>query len=229
VADRKPAPPIITEEHWQAILQAAAPLSAAADVERARREMEDCLREFDVLRQPPELVLKSKKPKEEWLGVNKLVTKNLSAMRKEWQQIDKLLTNLADGYYQLKRKTTWNVADPEWPQRNLLVLKPLRQQAEASIKDYDARLRARQARRDPARERLFRRLFEIWTDCFHGKLAVSTPAGGSPRGPLIRFIHAVLAPLTLSLWEGEPPSPETIRRLARSARRARKRQGSFQT
>jgi hypothetical protein len=41
VADRKPAPPIITEEHWQAILQAAAPLSAAADVERARREMEE--------------------------------------------------------------------------------------------------------------------------------------------------------------------------------------------
>jgi hypothetical protein len=135
-------------------------------------------------------------------------------MRKEWQQIDKLLTNLADRYYQLKRKTTWNVADPEWPQRNLLVLKPLRQQAEANIKDYDARLRACQARRDPARERLFRRLFEIWTDCFHGKLAVSTPARGSPRGPLIRFIHAVLAPLTLANsraprpYEGLPAAPD---------------------
>ena len=36
MAHRKPAPPIISEEHWQAILQAAAPLSTAADVERAR-------------------------------------------------------------------------------------------------------------------------------------------------------------------------------------------------
>ena len=204
MADRKPAPPIITEEHWQAILQAAAPLSAAADVERARREMEDCLREFDVLRQPPEILLmKPKKPKEEWQGVNKL------------------LTALADRYYQLKRRTPWTVDDPEWPQRNLLALKPLRQQAEAMVKDYDARLRARQARRDPARERLFRRLFEIWTACFDGKLAVTISRGKPPSGPLIRFILAVLTPLTLTLWEGKLPSPDTIRDLARQEQRRR--------
>jgi hypothetical protein len=222
VAHRKPAPPIISEEHWQAILQAAAPLSTAADIERARREMEDCLRDFDRLRQPPEILLmRPKKPKEEWQGVNKLLTKNLSAMRKEWQQIDKLLTALADRYYQLKRRTPWTVDDPEWPQRNLLALKPLRQQAEAMVKDYDARLRARQARRDPARERLFRRLFEIWTACFDGKLAVTISRGKPPSGPLIHFILAVLTPLTLTLWEGKLPSPDTIRDLARQEQRRR--------
>jgi hypothetical protein len=161
------------------------------------------------------------KPKEEWQGVNKLLTQNLSAERKLWQQVDKLLTDLADIYYQLKCRTPWTVADPEWPQRNLLALKPLRQQAEARVKEYDARLRARQARRDPAREWLFGRLFEIWTDCFDGKLAVTTRRGRPPSGPLVRFIFAILKPLTLTLWERELPSPETIRDRVRQERRRR--------
>jgi hypothetical protein len=201
--------PILTEDHWRAILEAAAPLSSAVDVEHARRELEDCLYDFDFLRQ--------------------VSAPKLSAARKRWQRIDKLLAELAHEYYVIKRGTPWTAHDPEWPQRNILALKPLRQYAAAAVEGYDVRLGARQGRRDPAREWLFARLFEIWTDCFHGKLAVSTPARGSPRGPLIRFILAVLRPLTLTLWEGDLPSPETIRRLVRSARRARKRRGSFQT
>jgi hypothetical protein len=113
------------------------------------------------------------------------------------------------------------VHDPEWPQRNILALKPLRQYAATAVEAYNARLSARQGKRDPAREWLFGRLFEIWTDCFRGKLAVSTPPRGSRRGPLVRFIRAVLTPLTLILWEGELPSPETIRVLARRARRGK--------
>jgi hypothetical protein len=201
--------PILTEDHWQAILEAAAPLSSAVEVEHARRELEDCLYDYHGLRQ--------------------VSVPDLLAARKRWRRIDRLLRDLAHEYYEIKRRTPWTVHDPERPQRNILALSPLRQHAAAAVEGYDMRLRARQGKQDPAREWLFGRLFEIWTDCFHGKLAVSTPAHGSPRGPLIRFIRAVLAPLTLSLWEGERPSPETIRKLARGARRARKRQGSFQT
>ena len=201
--------PILTEDHWQAILEAAAPLSSAVDVEHARRELEDCLHDFN--------------------GMRQVSVSDLLAARKRWRRIDRLLADLAHEYYEIKRRTPWTVHDPEWPQRNILALKPLRQYAAAAVEAYDVRLSARQGRRDPAREWLFARLFKIWTDCFHGKLAVSTPARGSPRGPLMRFILAVLAPLTLTLWEGDLPSPETIRKLARNARRARNRQGSFQT
>jgi hypothetical protein len=224
--------PILTEDHWQAILRAADPLFPA-DPDRARREIEHCLHNFDVLRQPPEIFLLMKpkkpkkpkgknvrrsKPKEEWRGVNKLLTQNLSALRKEWQQVDKRLTELADIYRWLKRITPWTVPDPEWPQRNLLALKPLRQQAEAMVKEYDARLRALQARRNPAREWLFGRLFQIWTDCFDGKLAVTTSRGKPPSGPLVRFVRAVLTPLTLTLWEHDLPN---IRDRVRQERRRR--------
>jgi len=199
---QKRAAPILTEDHWQAILKAAAPLSAAADTDRARRELESCLRDYAGLCQASE--------------------GDLLAARKEWQQIEKLLTDLAHRYYLLKRRTPWTVHDPEWPQRNILALKPLRQQAKANVEAYDVRVRARRARRDPARDWLVERLFDIWVDCFGAKLAVTTPpSGGQPRGPLIRFIHAVLTPLTLTLWEDDLPPPGTIRRLARQHQRRR--------
>ena len=85
---RNPAPPILTEDHWQAILKAAAPLSAAADLDRARRELDDCLRDYAGLRREPE---------------------DLKAAREEWRQADKLLTDLAHLYYRIKRRTPWTV------------------------------------------------------------------------------------------------------------------------
>lgn len=186
---QKRAAPILTEDHWQAILKAAAPLSAAADTDRARRELESCLRDYAGLRREPE---------------------DLKAAREEWRQIDKLLADLAARYHRLKR------------QRDLLALEPLQKWAKAVVEAYDMRLRARQGRRDPARDWLVERLFDIWVDCFGGKLAVTTPpSGGQPRGPLIRFIHAVLTPLTLTLWEDDLPPPGTIRRLARQHQRRR--------
>ena len=181
---------ILTEDHWQAILEAAAPLSAAADIDRARRELEDCLRDYAGLRREPE---------------------NLKAARKEWRQIDKLVADLAARYHRLKR------------QQDLLALEPLQKWAKAVVEAYDMRVRARQARRDPARDWLVERLFAIWTDCFGGKLAVTTPpGGGQPRGPLVRFILALLTPLTPALWEHDLPSPGTIRKLARQERRRRR-------
>ena len=186
---QKRAAPILTEDHWQAILKAAAPLSAAADTDRARRELVSCLRDYAGLRREPE---------------------DLKAAREEWRQIDKLLADLAARYHRLKR------------QRDLLALEPLQKWAKAVVEAYDMRLRARQGRRDPARDWLIERLFDIWTDCFGAKLAVTTPpSGGQPRGPLIRFIHAVLTPLTLTLWEDDLPPPGTIRRLARQHQRRR--------
>jgi len=192
---RKPAPPILTEDHWQAILKAVAPLSAAVDIDRARRDLEDCLRDYAGLRRSP---------------------KDLKAARKEWRQIDKQLANLAARYHRLKR------------QRDLLALEPLQKWAKAVIEAYDMRLRARQARRDPAREWLFGRLFEIWTNSFGGKLAVTTPPGGGPpRGPLVRFVLAVLTPLTPTLWEHDLPTPHAIRKLARQEQRRRAAKGTF--
>ena len=186
---QKRAAPILTEDHWQAILKAAAPLSVAVDTDRARRELEGCLRDYAGLRRSPE---------------------DLKAARKEWRQIDKLLADLAARYHRLKR------------QRDLLALEPLQKWAKAVVEAYDMRLRARQGRRDPARDWLIERLFDIWTDCFGAKLAVTTPpSGGQPRGPLIRFIHAVLTPLTPALWEHDLPSPGTIRKLVRQERRRR--------
>ena len=186
---RNPAPPILTEDHWQAILKAVAPLSAAVDIDRARRDLEDCLRDYAGLRREPE---------------------DLKAAREEWRQIDKLLADLAARYHRLKR------------QRDLLALEPLQKWAKAVVEAYDMRLRARQGRRDPARDWLVERLFDIWVDCFGGKLAVTTPpVGGPPRGPLVRFIPAVLTPLTPALWEHDLPSPGTIRKLVRQERRRR--------
>lgn len=186
---QKRAAPILTEDHWQAILKAAAPLSATVDIDRSRRELEDCLRDYAGLRRSPE---------------------NLKAARKEWRQIDKLLADLAARYHRLKR------------QRDLLALEPLQKWAKAVVEAYDMRLRARQARRDPARDWLVERLFAIWTDCFGGKLTVTTPpVGGKPGGRLVRFIHAVLTPLTPTLWEHDLPAPDTIRRLARQHQRRR--------
>ena len=186
---QKRAPPILTEDHWQAILKAAAPLSPAADINRARRELEGCLRDYAGLRRSP---------------------KDLKAARKDWQRIDRLLADLAARYQRLER------------QRDLLALEPLQKWAKAVVEAYDMRVRARQARRDPAGGWLIERLFDIWTDCFGGKLAVTPPPGGGPpRGPLVRFIQAVLAPLTPSLWEHDVPAPDTIRRLARQHQRRR--------
>ena len=198
---RKLAPPILTEDHWQAILTAAAPLSAAADLERARQEIEYCLYDY--------------------AGLLHRSPKELAAARKDWQRIDRLLTELERLYYRFHHLTPLTI---HWPLRNLRALRPLRRQASAFVEAYDMRVRARQGRRDPARAWLFERLFAIWTDCSDGKLAVTTPPGGGPpRGPLIRFILAVLTPLTLTLWEHDLPTPDAIRKLARDREEQRRR------
>jgi hypothetical protein len=73
---------------------------------------------------------------------------------------------------------------------------------------------ARKGRRDPVRDFLYWRLFQIWTDAFRGKVGASTTATG---GPLVRFIRAAAALV------GETPSVPAVRAIIKTERRRRGR------
>ena len=180
--------PELIEAQWLAIVRAAAP------VVPPREQIEACLRDYRALAS--------------WHV--------RFEDRDRWQRIAELSDALADELFEVKRRTPWTVDDPDPPQSDLKAAREIQYRAEKHIKGFAARLRSQQGQRNEARERLYMKLFAIWCSV-GGKLTMTTPRKGPPRGPLIDFMLAVTG-----LVMDPPPTAASIRTALRREKRRRK-------
>ena len=152
--------PVLSDDDWSVILEEASP-PPGANLKKARRELEACLRDH------PRFMSRG----------------DLADLRARWRRIKKAAANL--------HGLVENEWDQRRWRYNPLVddgLVSLWQSAEALTEGLDMLLLARKGRRDPVRELFYWRVFGIWTDQLDGKLsASSTPTGG----PLVRFVRHI--------------------------------------
>jgi hypothetical protein len=184
-------PPAISDEHWQRIVDAAAPYVAD---DKARLELDQCLHEYSHLPIDPV---------------------RLEHERGQVHQIAELAASLARLLFRRKRIEPWSDHDPDRPARHLREVTDIRYRYEILATGYAIMARAREGRQNPEREWLYWRLFGIWTKHFGGRLGISYKS--RPRGPLIRFVLVV----TEDLLDPPPSGFEVRNAVNRERRRRR--------
>jgi hypothetical protein len=154
--------PIVSDEGWREILEAAAPrvpsATAGAEIERALAEY--------------------------FLGKEVVESRKLEAERARQKRIVDLVGQLKTALYWRRRQVPWPEHDPEQPLRELQAVTSILWSHQGILDDLK--------RRNPAHAFLLRRLLNIWCDHFGGKLTVTDPTRprGAPSGPLVRFVLA---------------------------------------
>jgi hypothetical protein len=182
--------PVLIDARWEAIQAAAAPHVGS---DQARADIDEALYAYSGLLRDPE---------------------QLAVERERWRRIAKLARALAAELFAVKRQTPWRDDDPDRPMRDLKAARVIEYRAENYAEGLDMMVRSRQGRQDPARAWLYWRLFQIWSECFGGVLAVTVPPdGGPPSGPLVRFVLAVTADVL-----DPPATPYAIRSAVRRER-----------
>jgi hypothetical protein len=184
--------PAFPDEVWQAIVDAAAPRTPD---DQAHAALNDCIIDYFGLRKD---------------------RKTLHRGHDLWSETARLTGELGRKLWEIKR---WTAYDSERLRRDMRTVISLQFHAEAQTEGLDVLLRARQGRRDPAREWLWWRLLAIWTDHFGGKVSVTKPRHGVPNGPLVRFITTVFERVL-----DEKISPHTLQDVVR--RESERREGA---
>jgi hypothetical protein len=149
---KRPDLPPLTDAEWQAVLTAIGPLPPAADVDRARLEINECIRDFSRL---------------------PVARGRLLAAREECHRAEKLLVELIFSFAALYRRTSGQLLLVD-----VTTARKLRKRVRGRIEGFDMLIRANTGRQDSARDWLYWRLLGIWTDALSGKLATSKPPGG---------------------------------------------------
>jgi hypothetical protein len=188
-----PRAPVLSDEQWRTILEAVSPLPDNADLKKARRALEACLRDYRTYR--------SAHPRSK-----------LSERRDTWRRINKLTIALHDALTEEWRHKRWSPKPGIRKRWHDDALRDLRGSAHAIVESLDRQMRARKGRSDPPREWFYWRLLQIWTDHFGGKLSASSTESG---GPLVRFIKAAGALVDVT------PSVPTVRAIIKAERRDR--------
>jgi len=156
--------PVLSHEHWHAIVAATRRLPDSADLKKARREVARTLRAYQGFPSRAGLA----RTRVRWRLHAKRAIKLHEGLISDWRQ---------------KRITYdffWDYA-----------LRDLRERAKIVIVEgLDVHLAARKGRRDPPREWLYWRLLSVWTDHLGGKLGASSTESG---GPAVRFIRVACA------------------------------------
>ena len=184
--------PVLTNEKWQAILEAAAPLPKDAKLKSARRALAACLRDYEQLHMSRD---------------------ELRERQANWRHIDRLFTEFHNALLaELRDKRVIRIA--EWSQKRVAnSLRHWRENIKAVVEHHDTHMRARKGKLDPERGWLYQELFDIWTKQFGGKLRASHTATG---GPCVRFIRAAMESV---LPADKIPSVPTVRAVVKAYRR----------
>ena len=195
---------VLTNEKWQAILEAAAPLPKDAKLKSARRALAACLRDYERLHMSRDAL---RERQANWRHIDRLFTEFHNALLAELR--DKRVIRLAE--WDHKRKRT-RIA--EWSQKRVAnSLRHWRENIKAVVEHHDTHMRARKGKLDPERGWLYQELFDIWTKQFGGKLRASHTATG---GPCVRFIRAAMESV---LPADKIPSVPTVRAVVKAYRR----------
>ena len=176
--------PALSDERWQCILTAISPRPPTADLDRARREIDDTLNDYfnglDAFRRLPK-----GPPNDYWQRQSK-------ELRDDWRRLSALFEEAAPILFRIKRRIPWS--DSDWLQRDFLAFMAFRARAAAHAVAVDILARAYKGQRDPIHDWLVGQLLDTWTGALRGNLAVwDSPRGGPPQGPLVRFLQEVVS------------------------------------